>query len=79
MAGRGQQPCLRQRAEYTVKEADSFADFHGDLTNARLVLYVARQLLLRNGAAVAAFEAKHPELKGRIYYETIPPVCSSER
>ncbi|GAN46082.1 MAG: substrate-binding domain-containing protein [Rhodospirillaceae bacterium] len=59
--------------EFTVKEADNLADFHGDLTNARLVLYVGGNYFFAMAPLVAAFEAKHPELKGRIYYETIPP------
>ncbi|MGC5781225.1 molybdate ABC transporter substrate-binding protein [Methylobacterium sp. NFXW15] len=59
--------------EFTVKEADNLADFHGDLTNARLVLYVGGNYFLAMAPLVAAFEAKHPDLKGQIYYETIPP------
>lgn len=59
--------------EFTVREADNLADFHGDLTNARLVLYVGGNYFFAMAPLVQAFEAKHPELKGKIYYETIPP------
>jgi ABC-type molybdate transport system substrate-binding protein len=66
-------PAADKGLEFTVKEADNLADFHGDLTNARLVLYVGGNYFFAMAPLVAAFEAKHPELKGRIYYETIPP------
>jgi ABC-type molybdate transport system substrate-binding protein len=66
-------PASDKGLEFTVKEADNLADFHGDLTNARLVLYVGGNYFFAMAPLVAAFEAKHPELKGRIYYETIPP------
>ncbi len=33
-------PAQDKGLEFTVKEADNLADFHGDVTNARLVLYV---------------------------------------
>lgn len=66
-------PAVDKGLEFTVKEADNLADFHGDLTNARLVLYVGGNYFFAMAPLVAAFEAKHPDLKGRIYYETIPP------
>ncbi|MFY9692251.1 MAG: substrate-binding domain-containing protein [Xanthobacteraceae bacterium] len=59
--------------EFTVPEVDSLADFHGDITNALLVLYVAGNYYFAMAPLVAAFEASHPEYRGRIYYETIPP------
>nr|WP_244625469.1 substrate-binding domain-containing protein [Methylobacterium mesophilicum] len=69
----GNNPSADKGLEFTVKEADNLADFHGDLTNARLVLYVGGNYFFAMAPLVAAFEAKHPELKGQIYYETIPP------
>ncbi|MGU3668179.1 molybdate ABC transporter substrate-binding protein [Methylobacterium sp. A49B] len=66
-------PAVDKGLEFTVKEADNLADFHGDLTNARLVLYVGGNYFFAMAPLVAAFEAKHPDLKGQIYYETIPP------
>ncbi|SFU51654.1 MULTISPECIES: substrate-binding domain-containing protein [unclassified Methylobacterium] len=69
----GNNPSADKGLEFTVKEADNLADFHGDLTNARLVLYVGGNYFFAMAPLVAAFEARHPELKGQIYYETIPP------
>ncbi|EIZ84842.1 MAG: glycine/betaine ABC transporter substrate-binding protein [Cupriavidus sp.] len=66
-------PAQDKGLEFTVKEADNLADFHGDVTNARLVLYVGGNYFFAMAPLVAAFEAKHTDLKGRIYYETIPP------
>jgi len=66
-------PARDKGLEFTVHEADNLADFHGDLTNARLILYVGGNYFFAMAPLVAAFEARHPELAGRIYYETIPP------
>ena len=66
-------PARDKGLEFTVHEADNLADFHGDLTNARLILYVGGNYFFAMAPLVAAFEARHPELAGRVYYETIPP------
>lgn len=66
-------PARDKGLEFTVYEADNLADFHGDLMNARLILYVGGNYFFAMAPLVAAFEALHPELAGRIYYETIPP------
>jgi len=58
---------------FTVKEADDLADFHGDLANARLILYVGGNYFFAMAPLVSAFEQDHPDLQGHIYYETIPP------
>ncbi len=59
--------------DFTVPEADSLADFHGDLTNPKLVLYVGGNYYFAMAPLVVAFEAAHPEYKGRLFWETIPP------
>jgi molybdate transport system substrate-binding protein len=59
--------------EFTVHEIDDLADFHGDLTNPRLVLYVGGNYFFAMAPLVAAFEAEHPSYKGRIFWETLPP------
>jgi ABC-type molybdate transport system substrate-binding protein len=40
---------------------------------AKLSLYVGGNYFFAMAPLVAAFETAHPEFKGRIYYETIPP------
>jgi hypothetical protein len=59
--------------EFTVPEVDSLADFHGDITDPLLVLYIAGNYYFAMAPLVHTFEDGHPEYRGRIYYETIPP------
>ncbi|WCM21935.1 substrate-binding domain-containing protein [Paraburkholderia bryophila] len=58
---------------FTVPQVDVLADFHGDLTAPKLVLYVGGNYFFAMAQLVARFEQDHPEFRGRIYWETIPP------
>ena len=58
---------------FTIPEVDNLADFHGDLDSPRLVLYVGGNYFFAMARLVQAFEADHPEYKGHIYWETLPP------
>src|ERR1700761_7605722 len=59
--------------EFTVPQVDDLADFHGDLTDPKLVLFVGGNYFFAMAPLVQAFEAAHPEFRGRVYWETIPP------
>lgn len=59
--------------EFTVPQVDVLADFHGDLTAPKLVLFVGGNYFFAMAPLVARFEQDHPEFRGRIYWETIPP------
>ncbi|MDE1905247.1 MAG: substrate-binding domain-containing protein [Rhodospirillales bacterium] len=59
--------------EFSVPEVDDMADFHGDLTDPKLVLYVGGNYYFAMAPLVEAFEAQNPTYKGRIFYVTIPP------
>jgi molybdate transport system substrate-binding protein len=59
--------------EFTVPQVDDLADFHGDITDPKLVLYVGGNYFFAMAPLVAEFEKEHPDYKGRIYWETIPP------
>ena len=59
--------------EFTIPEVNSLADFHGDVTDPKLVLYVGGNYFFAMAPLVKAFEEKHQEYKGKIYWETIPP------
>jgi molybdate transport system substrate-binding protein len=59
--------------EFTVPEVDSLADFHGDLTDPKLVLFVGGNYFFAMAPLVRTFEELHPEYKGKTYWETIPP------
>ncbi|HVY16172.1 MAG TPA: substrate-binding domain-containing protein [Rhodopila sp.] len=64
---------VKRGFDFTVPEVDVLADFHGDITNPKLVLYVGGNYFFAMAPLVQAFETAHPEYKGRIYWETIPP------
>jgi ABC-type molybdate transport system substrate-binding protein len=59
--------------EFTIPQIDSLADFHGDLTDPKLVLFVGGNYFFAMAPLVRTFEELHPEYKGKIYWETIPP------
>jgi molybdate transport system substrate-binding protein len=63
----------RRGLEFTVPEVDNLADFHGDITDPKLVLYVGGNYFFAMEPLDAEFEKEHAEFKGRIYWETIPP------
>jgi molybdate transport system substrate-binding protein len=58
---------------FTVPEVDNLADFHGDLDEPKLVLYVGGNYFFAMAPLVKAFEEDHPEYKGCVYWETLPP------
>jgi molybdate transport system substrate-binding protein len=58
---------------FTVPQVDDLADFHGNVSDSKLVLYVGGNYFFAMAPLVAAFEQQHPEFKGRIYWETLPP------
>ena len=64
---------LHRGLEFTVPEIDDLPDFHGDLTDLKLVLYVGGNYFFAMAPLVAEFEHEHPAYKGRLYWETIPP------
>jgi molybdate transport system substrate-binding protein len=59
--------------EFTVPQVDDLADFHGDITDPKLVLYVGGNYFFAMAPLVTEFEKEHPNYKGRMYWETIPP------
>lgn len=71
---RGENSDATQRGlAFTVPEVDDLADFHGDVSDPKLVLYVGGNYFFAMAPLIAAFEREHPEFKGRIYWETLPP------
>lgn len=59
--------------QFTVPDADNLADFHGSPQDPALALYVGGNYFFAMAPLVAAFEAKYPEYKGKLYWETVPP------
>ncbi|MDE3055032.1 MAG: substrate-binding domain-containing protein, partial [Gemmatimonadota bacterium] len=66
-------PALDRGLEFTVPEVDNLPDFHGSLTDPRLVIFVGGNYYFAMAPLVREFENEHPDLRGRIYYITIPP------
>jgi hypothetical protein len=66
-------PVVQRGLEFTVPEVDNLPDFHGDPMGAQLSIFVGGNYFFAMAPLVAAFEDEHPALKGKIYYETIPP------
>jgi molybdate transport system substrate-binding protein len=64
---------INRGLEFTVPEVDDLADFHGDISDPKLVLYVGGNYFFAMAPLVKAFEMLHPEYNGRVYWETIPP------
>lgn len=58
---------------FMVPEVDDLADFHGAVSHPKLVLYVGGNYFFAMAPLIAAFEQQHPEFKGGIYWETLPP------
>ena len=66
-------PALNKGLEFTVPDADNLADFHGNLNDPLLVLYYGGNSFFTMAPLMKAFEAKYPQYKGRVYFETLPP------
>ncbi len=59
--------------EFTVAPVDTMVDFHGSLSDPALVIYASGNNFFTYGKLVEAFAAKHPQYRGRVFYETLPP------
>jgi len=66
-------PALNKGLEFTVPEINDLPDFHGDLDHPKLVIFVAGNYYFAMAPLVQAFEKEHPDFKGRVFYETLPP------
>ncbi len=66
-------PALDKGYEFQVPDIDNVPDLHGNPNQALLVLFVGGNQFMVMPALIRAFEAEHPELRGHIFYETLPP------
>ncbi|MHB8743932.1 MAG: substrate-binding domain-containing protein, partial [Sulfuricaulis sp.] len=66
-------PATDKGLEFTVPEVNVLADFHGNLNDPQLVIFVAGNYYFAMAPLVAAFEKQHPQYQGRIFFETLPP------
>lgn len=56
-----------------AEEIDNVPDLHGNPADALLVLFVGGNQFFVMPQLVADFQVLHPEMRGRIFYETLPP------
>jgi ABC-type molybdate transport system substrate-binding protein len=66
-------PATDKGVEFQVPDIDNVPDLHGNPNQALLVLFVGGNQFMVMPGLVRAFQAEHPELVGRIFYETLPP------
>jgi hypothetical protein len=66
-------PAVDKGYEFRVADIDNVPDLHGNPNQALLVLFVGGNQFMVMPELIRAFEAGHPELRGRIFYETLPP------
>jgi len=58
---------------FPVPDVDNVPDLHGNPEDAKLVLFIGGNQFFVLPDLVAAFEKQHPDLRGHIFYETLPP------
>lgn len=66
-------PATDRGYSFPVADIDNIPDLHGNPTDARLVLFIGGNQFFVLPQLIAGFEAQHPELRGHIFYETLPP------
>ncbi|MDA8389384.1 MAG: substrate-binding domain-containing protein [Gammaproteobacteria bacterium] len=66
-------PAVNKGFDFTVPEIDDLPDFHGSIDNPQLTIFVGGNYYFAMAPLVAAFEREHPAIRGKIYYETLPP------
>ncbi len=66
-------PAAAQGYKFHVPDVDNIPDLHGDPAGAKLVLFIGGNQFFVLPQLIAGFEKLHPDLAGRIYYETLPP------
>lgn len=66
-------PALNKGEVLGAEDIDNVPDLHGNPMDALLVLFVGGNQFFVMPRLVADFEVMHPEMRGRIFYETLPP------
>ncbi|MEW5746317.1 MAG: substrate-binding domain-containing protein [Nitrospirota bacterium] len=64
---------LNRGVEFTVPEVENMPDFHGNPFEARLVIFAGGNYFFAMNRLVQAFQEQYPALKGKVFYETLPP------
>lgn len=66
-------PWVNQGYVFDVPVVDAVPDLHGNPDGAKLTLFIGGNQFMVLPQLVEAFERERPELRGHIFYETLPP------
>ena len=66
-------PAADRGYAFPVGDVDNTPDLHGNPADAKLVLFIGGNQFFVLPQLIARFQQLHPELRGRIFYETLPP------
>ncbi len=66
-------PAMSKGYSFQVPDVDNVPDLHGNPADAKLVLFIGGNQFFVLPRLIAGFEDQHPEFKGKIFYETLPP------
>lgn len=58
---------------FQVDDVDNVPDLHGNPAGAQLILFIGGNQFMVLPDLIEGFEKQHPELRGHIFYETLPP------
>ncbi len=72
-SGGANNPALDKGYEFQIPDIDNMPDLHGNPNGALLVLFVGGNQFMVMPGLMREFEKQHPELRGHIFYETLPP------
>ena len=66
-------PATEKGYAFQVGDVDNIPDLHGNPADAKLVLFIGGNQFFVLPRLIAGFVTLHPELRGHIFYETLPP------
>lgn len=66
-------PASDKGYEFQIPDIDNMSDLHGNPADAKLVLFIGGNQFFVLPQLIEGFESRHPELKGGIFVETLPP------
>lgn len=66
-------PAAEKGYEFQVPDIDNLADLHGNPEGAKFVLFIGGNQFFVLPELVSAFLKQRPDLRGHIFYETLPP------
>lgn len=66
-------PAPQHGYTFHVPDVDNVPDLHGNPCDAKLVIFIGGNQFFVLPQLIPSFESAHPELRGHIFYETLPP------